>query len=180
MTTYCTSRLEGSRPTMAPGSLTMGDSARRMVDNLIHRYIIEPSRLYNGPPPRGPDDPPPRSTAVIDAKANPPAPQAVSAAEAERRRLAVNADRSAYQQQGLRPAGGEPWRGHVGGVDESFFDSMSPGRCVSARAWRIGPATHAPQRSTPSRFPKDFRPMFLRKNTLKIAGPTQLRRQQSV
>ena len=43
-----------------------------------------------------------------------PAPTGtVSGAEAERRRLAVNADRSAYQQQGLRPAGGEPWRGHT-------------------------------------------------------------------
>jgi len=58
-------------------------------------------------------------------------PQPVSAAEAERRRLAVNADRSAYQQQGLRPAGGEPWRGHVGGVDESFFWGGSSGK----RAW---------------------------------------------
>jgi len=58
-------------------------------------------------------------------------PQPVSAAEAERRRLAVNADRSAYQQQGLRPAGGEPWRGHVGGVDESFFWGGSTGK----RAW---------------------------------------------
>jgi hypothetical protein len=46
--------------------------------------------------------------AALPAESTPPQP--VSAAEAERRRLAVNADRSAYTQQGLRPAGSEPWR----------------------------------------------------------------------
>ena len=44
---------------------------------------------------------------------------AADARESNRQR--VNNDRSAYQQQGLRPAGGEPWRRHAGGVDESFF-----------------------------------------------------------
>ena len=52
-------------------------------------------------------------------------------AEREAKRLAINSDRSAYTQQGLRPAGGEPWRGHAGGVDESFFWGGSTGR----RAW---------------------------------------------
>ena len=46
-------------------------------------------------------------------------------------RQRVNNDRSAYTQQGLRPAGGEPWRGHAGGVDESFFWGGSTGK----RAW---------------------------------------------
>jgi hypothetical protein len=61
----------------------------------------------------------------------PPPPQPVSGDEAERRRLAVNAERSAYQQQGLRPAGGEPWGGHAGGVDELFFWGGPTGK----RAW---------------------------------------------
>jgi hypothetical protein len=43
----------------------------------------------------------------------------------------VNNDRSAYTQQGLRPAGGEPWRRHAGGVDGSFFWGGSTGK----RAW---------------------------------------------
>jgi len=50
----------------------------------------------------------PARPAALPAESTPPQP--VSAAEAERRRLAVNADRSAYTQQGLRPAGSEPWR----------------------------------------------------------------------
>src|SRR5262249_47786279 len=54
--------------------------------------VIEPSRLYIGPQ-RGPDDPPPRSTAVIEGKAVPPAP---TAAEREAKRQAINNDRTAY------------------------------------------------------------------------------------
>jgi hypothetical protein len=53
-------------------------------------------------------------------------PQAVSGAEAERRRLAVNADRSAYQQPGLRPAGGEPWRPFAGGGMRISFGVAKP------------------------------------------------------
>jgi len=75
-----------------------------------------------------PDDPKPRSTAAIDGKA---VPTGTTDAEREANRQRVNNDRSAYTQQGLRPAGGEPWRGHVGGVDESFFWGGSTGK----RAW---------------------------------------------
>ena len=89
----------------------------------------EQGRLYVGPPPPpGPDDPKPRSTAAIDGKA---VPTGTTDAEREANRQRVNNDRSAYTQQGLRPAGGEPWRGHVGGVDESFFWGGSTGK----RAW---------------------------------------------
>jgi len=88
----------------------------------------EQGRLYVGPPPLGPDDPKPRSTAAIDGKA---VPTGTTDAEREANRQRVNNDRSAYTQQGLRPAGGEPWRGHVGGVDESFFWGGSTGK----RAW---------------------------------------------
>jgi len=87
----------------------------------------EQGRLYVGPPP-GPDDPKPRSTAAIDGKA---VPTGTTDAEREANRQRVNNDRSAYTQQGLRPAGGEPWRGHAGGVDESFFWGGSTGK----RAW---------------------------------------------
>ena len=58
-------------------------------------------------------------------------PQPVSGAEAKARMAHVNNDRSAYQQQGLRPAANEPWRGHAGGVDESFFWGGATGK----RAW---------------------------------------------
>jgi len=58
-------------------------------------------------------------------------------------RQAINNDRSAYTQQGLRPAGGEPWRGHAGGVDESFFWAARPAnargqliRSCTVRSWR--------------------------------------------
>ena len=88
----------------------------------------EQGRLYVGPPPLGPDDPKPRSTAAIDGKA---VPTGTTDAEREANRQRVNNDRSAYTQQGLRPAGGEPWRGHAGGVDESFFWGGSTGK----RAW---------------------------------------------
>jgi hypothetical protein len=88
----------------------------------------EQGRLYVGPPPPGPDDPKPRSTAAIDGKA---VPTGTTDAEREANRQRVNNDRSAYTQQGLRPAGGEPWRGHAGGVDESFFWGGSTGK----RAW---------------------------------------------
>jgi len=88
----------------------------------------EQGRLYVGPPPPGPDDPKPRSTAAIDGKA---VPTGTTDAEREANRQRVNNDRSAYTQQGLRPAGGEPWRGHAGGVDESFFWGGSTGQ----RAW---------------------------------------------
>ena len=86
--------------------------------------VIEPSRLYIGPQ-RGPDDPPPRSTAVIEGKAVPPAP---TAAEREAKRQAINNDRSAYTQQGLRPAGGEPWRPFVGGSNSGIFWGGRGGR----------------------------------------------------
>jgi hypothetical protein len=69
-----------------------------------------------------------RPKPVIDGTAVSTAP---TAAEREAKRQAINNDRSAYTQQGLRPAGGEPWRGHAGGVDESFFWGGSTGK----RAW---------------------------------------------
>jgi len=74
---------------------------------VVNRDIVPPGeqgRLYVGPPPPGPDD---------------------------LNRWNLDNDRSAYTQQGLRPAGGEPWRGHAGGVDESFFWGGSTGK----RAW---------------------------------------------
>src|SRR5262249_22547397 len=89
--------------------------------------IIEPSKL-DVDPQRGPDDPPPRSTAIIDGKA---VPTGTTDAEREANRHRVNNDRSAYTQQGLRPAGAEPWRRHAGGVDGSFFWGGSTGK----RAW---------------------------------------------
>ena|SRR6516164_8421374 len=98
---------------------------------VVNRDIVPPGeqgRLYVGPPPPGPDDLKPRSTAAIDGKAVPPG---TTDAEREANRQRVNNDRSAYTQQGLRPAGGEPWRGHAGGVDESFFWGGSTGK----RAW---------------------------------------------
>src|SRR5262249_53691889 len=52
-------------------------------------------------------------------------------AQREARRQAINNDKTAYTQQGLRPAGGEPWRRHAGGVDGSFFWGGSTGK----RAW---------------------------------------------
>src|SRR5262249_49335845 len=56
-------------------------------------------------------------------------PKQVSAdAQREARRQAVNADRSAYRQQGLRPAGGEPWRPFVGGSNDGFFWGGRGGR----------------------------------------------------
>src|SRR5262245_38359569 len=61
----------------------------------------------------------------------PARPAPLTAAQREAKRQAINNDRSAYTQQGLRPAGGEPWRGHAGGVDESFFWGGSTGK----RAW---------------------------------------------
>src|SRR5262249_33093721 len=57
--------------------------------------------------------------------------RAVARNQVDRRtakRQVINNDRTAYTQQGLRPAGGEPWRGHV---DESFFWGGSTGK----RAW---------------------------------------------
>jgi hypothetical protein len=71
-----------------------------------------------------------RPKPVIDGTAE-PVPSAPTAAEREAKRQAISNDRSAYTQQGLRPAGGEPWRGHAGGVDESFFWGGSTGK----RAW---------------------------------------------
>jgi len=65
---------------------------------------------------------------AIDGEAVPPAP---TAAEREAKRQAINNDRSAYQQQGLRPVGGEPWRPFVGGGNEGFFWGGSTGK----RAW---------------------------------------------
>src|SRR5262245_4995327 len=50
--------------------------------------VIEPSRLYIGPQ-RGPDDPPPRSTAAIDGKA---VPTGTTDAEREANRQRVNND----------------------------------------------------------------------------------------
>jgi hypothetical protein len=49
-------------------------------------------------------------------------------AQREANRQRVNNDRSAYQQQGLRPAGGEPWRPFVGGGNEGFFWGGTKGR----------------------------------------------------
>ena len=52
----------------------------------------------------------------------PPAPTTVSPdAEREANRQHVNNDRSAYTQQGLKPAGGEPWRPFVDGSNSSGF-----------------------------------------------------------
>ena len=62
---------------------------------------------------------------AIDGEAVPPAP---TAAEREAKRQAINNDRSAYQQQGLRPVGGEPWRPFVGGGNEGFSWGGSKGR----------------------------------------------------
>ena len=45
--------------------------------------------------------------------------------------IAITGDITALGKEGLRPAGGEPWRGHVGGVDESFFWGGATGK----RAW---------------------------------------------
>jgi len=58
-------------------------------------------------------------------------PVAKSSAETEAQRQRVNADRSIEYRVmgGGRPA--EPWRGHAGGVDESFFWGGSTGK----RAW---------------------------------------------
>ena len=50
------------------------------------------------------------------------------AAEREAKRQHVNNDRSAYTQQGLKPAGGEPWRPFVGGGNDGFFWSPGGGR----------------------------------------------------
>jgi len=83
----------------------------------------EQGKLYVGP-----DDHRARPGPVIDGKAVAPAP---TAAEREAKRVAINNDRSAYTQQGLRPAGSELWRAHAGGVDESFFWGGSTGK----RAW---------------------------------------------
>jgi hypothetical protein len=69
-----------------------------------------------------------RPKPTIDGEAVPPAP---TAAEREAKRQAINNDRSAYQQQGLRPVGGEPWRPFVGGGNEGFFWGGSTG----TRAW---------------------------------------------
>jgi hypothetical protein len=56
-----------------------------------------------------------------------PAPTGtVSGAEAERRRLAVNADRAAYQQQGLRPAGGERGAGTPADSTSRSFGAARP------------------------------------------------------
>jgi len=66
-----------------------------------------------------------RPKPTIDGEAVPPAP---TAAEREAKRQAINNDRSAYQQQGLRPVGGEPWRPFVGGGNEGFFWGGSKGR----------------------------------------------------
>jgi hypothetical protein len=52
-------------------------------------------------------------------------------AHSDRRGESWGRCRRRYTQQGLRPAGGEPWRGHAGGVDESFFWGGSTGK----RAW---------------------------------------------
>src|SRR5262249_56606533 len=58
-------------------------------------------------------------------------PVAKSSAETEAQRQRVNADRSIEYRVmgGGRPA--EPWRGHAGGVDESFFWGGASGE----RAW---------------------------------------------
>jgi hypothetical protein len=109
--------------------------------------IMEPFKDATGPQ-RGPDDRPTKSTQVIDGKAEPavelmadgsPCPpggrwcpvlrrvvpipqQALSGAETERRRQAVNADRSTEFRIMNQPAGkgmpqpsvgGESWRGHT-------------------------------------------------------------------
>src|SRR5262249_1244619 len=59
----------------------------------------------------------------------PPAPTTASPdAQREAKRQAVNNDRSAYQQQGLRPAGGEPWRPFVGSGNEGFVWGGTKGR----------------------------------------------------
>ena len=115
----------------------------------------EQGKLYVGPV-VGPDDHKARPKPVIDGEATvvPPAsksecpswlrpvpkterridggpPVAKSSAETEAQRQRVNADRSIEYRVmgGGRPA--EPWRGHAGGVDESFFWGGASGK----RAW---------------------------------------------
>jgi len=125
-------RKQGSKsdPQKALVKATNAPEGERVIDPPTSDIVPpgEQGRLYVGPPPPGPDDPKPRSTAAIDGKA---VPTGTTDAEREANRQRVNNDRSAYTQQGLRPAGGEPWRGHVGGVDESFFWGGSTGK----RAW---------------------------------------------
>jgi len=56
-------------------------------------------------------------------------PKQVSAdAQREANRQRVNNDKSAYTQQGLRPAGGEPWRPFVGGSNDGFYWGGRGGR----------------------------------------------------
>ena len=115
-------RLRGEDPKLLAAPSGIPESEREVITP-TESEIIPPAEIgdLNMVPPR-------RSPPTIDVKANSTAP---TAAEREAKRQAINNDRSAYTQQGLRPAGGESWRGHAGGVDESFFWGGSTGK----RAW---------------------------------------------
>ena len=103
----------GNSPKALPAPEAKAPESERVIDPPTSDIVPpgEQGRLYVGPPPPAPDDHRVRRPGpVIDAKAKPVAP---TAAEREAKRLAINSDRSAYTQQGLRPAGGESWRGHT-------------------------------------------------------------------
>ena len=113
-------RFRGEEPKLLAAPSGIPESEREVITP-TESEIIPPGEIgdLNMVPPR-------RSPPTIDVKANSTAP---TAAEREAKRQAIHNDRST--QQGLRPAGGEPWRGHAGGVDESFFQGGSTGK----RAW---------------------------------------------
>jgi hypothetical protein len=68
--------------------------------------------------------------APTPAALRPPTDEAPASPDAQREanRQRVNNDRTAYTQQGLRPAGGEPWRQFVGGSSDGFFWGGDKGR----------------------------------------------------
>jgi type II secretory pathway component PulM len=80
------------------------DIAKREIDQLKARVAEQASEI---------EDLRAACAKPVPRPAESTPPQAVSGDEAKARMARVNNDRSTYQQQGLRPAGGEPWRGHT-------------------------------------------------------------------
>src|SRR5215831_16534470 len=84
--------------------------------------------------------------AALPAESTPPQP--VSAAESERRRLAVNADRSAYQQQGLRPASRVDLDGNPAGMvsrREARYARLTRDLVEDAARWFLLDDSAAPE-----------------------------------
>src|SRR5215831_19450386 len=146
-------RLRGAQPHALPAP-----EAEQRVINPPTGDIVGPCEQSDNPrnarPPSGPDDPRPPVTIEgrvqgswrgpqdgpppwlqkpkpVEKRVDGGPPVAKSGAETEAQRQRVNANRSIEYRVmgGGRPA--EPWRGHAGGVDESFFWGGSTGK----RAW---------------------------------------------